>query len=189
MRSRYEQRPCRHITPRWNMRWNLRLGAVRRCERRPRPGGARGGGSPAGCPRGGAAWWPAAAPLGGEDLPVGEQLAAPHAPRPAALERALQAGDHRRAGAADALGPSDVLELAAEEQAGELPAAVVAAGVGPPVVTGGVPGPGGGDPRDLGVPRPGGRPPPARAATPCGGGGGAPPALELPQCRAGGRGH
>src|SRR5690606_2396031 len=78
--------------------------------------------------------WPAPPPLGGEDLAVEEQLAAPHAPRLAPLERTLEARDEGRAGGADVLGPGDVLELLAEEHPGELTAAVVAAGVRPPGV-------------------------------------------------------
>jgi hypothetical protein len=72
--------------------------------------------------------------LAGEDLAVQEQLAAPHTPRLPSFERPFEAGDERRAGRTDVLGPGDVLQLLAEEQLGETSAAVVAAGVRPPAV-------------------------------------------------------
>src|SRR5690606_28739567 len=78
--------------------------------------------------------WPSTPPLGGEDLPVEEELPTPHTPRLTPLERSFEAGDQGRAGGADVLGPRDVLQLLAEEHAGELAAAVVAAGVCPPGV-------------------------------------------------------
>src|SRR5690606_37471575 len=63
-------------------------------------------------------------------------MTAPHAPELAALQSALEARDHGRAGGADVLGPGDVLQLLAEEQPGEPAAAVVAARVRPPGVLG-----------------------------------------------------
>ena len=105
-----------------------------RCDA-PRPGGGRGCGMSGSWSSGrGSFGRPAPTPLGGQDLPVQEELAAPHAPRLTPLQGTLEAGDHRRAGGADVLGPGDVLQLLAEEHRGEPAAAVVAAGVGPPGV-------------------------------------------------------
>src|SRR5262245_7937222 len=75
---------------------------------------------------------PAPAPLGGKDPPVEEEVAAPYAPRLAPLDRTLEAGDQDRAVGADVLGPGDVPQVPAEEDAGEPTAAVLAASVGPP---------------------------------------------------------
>ena len=77
---------------------------------------------------------PAPAPLDGKDPAVEEELAAPHTPRLAPLDRALEAGEQGRAGGAQVLGPGDVMQVPAEEDAGEPTAVVVAASVGPPRV-------------------------------------------------------
>src|SRR5262245_43969612 len=74
----------------------------------------------------------APASLGGDDHPVDEQLAAPHTARLLPLDGTFEAGDERGAAQAQALGPGDVRWLPAEEHVGELPAPVVAAGMGPP---------------------------------------------------------
>src|SRR5687767_1161777 len=76
---------------------------------------------------------PAATPLALEHLAVEQELPAPHTPRLAPLEGALEALGHHGAERADLLRLGDVLELLAEEQAAHGAGEVVAAGLGPPV--------------------------------------------------------
>jgi hypothetical protein len=71
-------------------------------------------------------------PLGHQDPPLEEQLAAPHAPRLAPFERALEARRDHWAASADPLGPSDLPWLRAKEHRADPGAAPAAAGVHPP---------------------------------------------------------
>ena len=65
-------------------------------------------------------------------LPLHEQLAAPHAPRLAPGQGAVQAVVPDRARLAEGLGGGDVVELLGEEEVEERAGAVVAQGVVPP---------------------------------------------------------
>ena len=67
----------------------------------------------------------------GELLRIGEELAAPHSPGLAPIDRPLEARIHERAAGADGLGPADVVQLLREEQLDHAAGAVATAGLCP----------------------------------------------------------